>query len=130
MCDPSKFPDFVENTDRMIDVGSGDFGVGYVYKEYGGLKPFLGESEWTVTAFEPKRHQHHVGDDGKVKIHLDIDLAPSGDATRLTLHVKVTPRWFIAPVTAVMWPLVMRKRAQADIDDTVANVKRMLESTG
>ena len=130
MCDPNRYPDFVENTERMVDVGSGDFGVGYVYKEYGGLKPFLGESEWRVTEFEPMRHQTHVGDDGKMRIHLDIDLDPKDEGTNLTLKVVLEPRWFIAPVSAVMWPLVMRKRAQADMDGTTANVKRLLESAG
>lgn len=129
MCDPPRYPDFVEATERMVDVGSGEFGVGYVYKEYGGLKPFLGESEWRVTEFDPMRHQKHLGDDGKVELHLDVDLVPrTEDRTELRLTVDVRPRWFIAPVMAVMWPLVMRKRAQADMDQTAANVKRMIES--
>ncbi len=128
MCDPSRYPDFVENTERMVDVGSGEFGLGYVYKEYGGLKPFLGESEWRVTEFEPMRHQAHIGDDGKMRIHLDIDLAPGEGGTTLTLKVALEPRWFIAPVSTVMWPVMMRKRAQTDMDTTAANVKRIVES--
>jgi hypothetical protein len=38
------------------------------------------------------------------------------------------PRWFLAPVNAVLWPLMMRKRAQAVLDGTVANAKRIVES--
>lgn len=130
MCSPDRYPDFVEATDRMVDAGNGDFGVGYVYKEYGGIKPFTGESEWVVTEHEPKTHQRHVGDDGKVKLNLDIDLAPSGDRTRLTLTIEIEPRWFVRPVLMVMWPALMRKRAQADMETTIANVKRIVESTG
>jgi hypothetical protein len=129
MCDPARYPDFVENTERMVDVGSGEFGMGYEYKEFGGLKPFIGESEWRVTEFDPMRHQSHIGDDGKVRIHLDIDLESlADDRTRLTLKVALAPRWFIVPVNAVMWPLMMRKRAQADMDTTAANVKQLVES--
>lgn len=129
MCSPGRYPDFVENTERMVDVGSGEFGVGYEYKEYGGLKPFIGESEWRVTEFDPMRHQTHIGDDGKVRIHLDIDLESlADDRTRLTLKVALAPRWFLVPVNAVMWPLMMRKRAQADMDTTAANVKQLVES--
>ena len=92
MCSPGRYPDFVENTERMVDVGSGEFGVGYEYKEYGGLKPFIGESEWRVTEFDPMRHQTHIGDDGKVRIHLDIDLESlADDRTRLTLKVALAP---------------------------------------
>ncbi len=130
MNSPERYPDFVEATDRMVDAGSGEFGDGYVYKEYGGLKPFKGESEWRVTAFEPMTHQRHVGDDGKVKIVLDIDLTPSDGGTQLALNVALEPRWFIKPVLAVMWPLSMRKRAQADMDTTVANVKHHIEAAG
>ncbi len=131
MSDPSRYPDFVEATERMVDVGSGEFGVGYVYKEYGGLKPFLGESEWRVTEFDPMRHQTHVGDDGKMRLHLDVDLEPlADDRTRLSLKVKLAPRWFLVPVNVVVWPLMMRKRAQTDMDTTAANAKRLVESAG
>ncbi len=68
MSDPSRYPDFVDATEGMVDVGSGESGVGYLYKEYGGIKPFLGESEWRVTEFEPTRRQAHVGDDAKMKL--------------------------------------------------------------
>ncbi|NNE11654.1 MAG: SRPBCC family protein [Ilumatobacter sp.] len=130
MCDPPRYPDFVEATERMVDEGSGEFGVGYVYKEHGGLKPFIGESEWRVTEFEPMRHQTHLGDDGKVRLHLDIELEPlADDRTKLSLRVEVQPRWFVAPVMAVMWPLVMRKRAQEDMDTTAANAKRLVEAS-
>lgn len=129
MCDPNRYPDFVEATERMVDAGSGEFGVGYGYQEYGGLKPFLGESEWRVTEFDPMRHQTHVGDDGKVRIHLDIDLRPVGDdRTELSLRIKLDPRWFLVPVNAVLWPLLMRRRAQTDMDVTTANAKRLVES--
>ena len=130
MSDPGRYPDFVDATERMVDVGSGEFGVGYVYREYGGIKPFLGESEWRVTEFEPTRRQAHVGDDGKMKLHLGIELTPTDDETRLTISMAMQPRWFLAPVNAILWPLMMRKRAQAVLDKTVANAKRIVESSG
>lgn len=129
MSDPHRYPDFVDATERMVDVGSGEFGVGYTYKEYGGIKPFLGESEWRVTAFEPMRHQAHVGDDGKMRIPLDIKLTPNDGGTQLTITIAMEPRWFLAPVNAILWPLMMRKRAQAVLDKTVTNAKRIAESS-
>ncbi len=128
MSDPNRFPDFVDATERMVDVGTGQFGVGYVYKEYGGIKPFLGESEWRVTEFEPMRRQVHVGDDGKMRMPLDISLEPVDGGTKLTITFGLEPRWFLAPVNAVLWPLMMRKRAQAVLDGTVANAKRIVEA--
>lgn len=129
MSDPNRYPDFVDATERMVDVGSGEFGVGYLYKEYGGIKPFLGESEWRVTEFEPMRRQAHVGDDGKMRLPLDIELTPTDGGTRLTIKLAMKPRWYLAPVSAILWPLMMRNRAQDVLDKTVANAKRIVESS-
>lgn len=128
MCDPERYPDFVDATERMVDTGTGPFGVGYVYKEYGGVKPFIGHSEWTVTEFEPMTHQAHLGDDGKVRMPLDIDLEPVGGATRLTLTLGLEPRWFLAVPLAVLWPVMMRERSQRVLELTVESAKAIVEA--
>lgn len=128
MCDVDRYPELSAATDRMVNVPTGEIGVGYVYREYGGLPPFKSESEWRVTVFEPIRRQVHVGDDGMVRLDLSIDLLPTQAGTRLTMTIAMRPRWFIAPVNAILWPLFMRKGGQAAIDQTVANAKRLVES--
>ncbi|MBI4261024.1 MAG: SRPBCC family protein [Actinobacteria bacterium] len=55
MSAPDRYPEYVDATDRMIDVPDEDVGVGYRYREYGGIRPFVSESEWVVTEFEPTR---------------------------------------------------------------------------
>jgi len=127
MCDPHRYPEFADPAERMIDVPDAEFGVGYTYTEYGGIKPFLSESRWTVTAFEPKTRQVHEGDDGKMRFHLTIDLTPTDGGTRLEQTLQLRPRWYLTPVTALMWPIMMRKRGQEAMDKTVANVKRLTE---
>ena len=112
----------------MLDVGSGEFGVGYVYKEYGGIKPFLGANDWQVIEFEPMCHQTHLGDDGKMRMPLDIDLEPVDGGTRLTLTFALKPRWYLAPMLALLWPIMMRRRTQAVMNGTVANAKRIVEA--
>lgn len=128
MCDPNRYPELSDVTDRMLDVPKEDMGVGYIYREYGGIPPFKGESEWRVTEFEPIRRQIHVGDDGMMRIDLSIELMATEAGTRLTMTVALRPRWFVAPVNAILWPLFMRKRGQAAVDKTVANAKRIVES--
>lgn len=127
ICDPHQYPELADPTDRMLDVPDTAFGIGYVYKEYGGVAPFKGESEWTVTVFETMSRQVHVGDDGQMRMDLDIRLDATETGTRLTQSLDLTPRWYLVPVNAVLWPLMMRKRAQTAMDKTVANVKRMVE---
>ena len=128
MSDPSRYPDFVDATDRMVDIGHGTFGVGYIYKEYGGIKPFLGESEWRVTEYEPMLHQSHLGDDGKMRMPLDIDLERVGDSTRLTIAFALKPRWYLVAPLALLWPVMMRNRAQRVLDVTVQTAKSIVES--
>jgi carbon monoxide dehydrogenase subunit G len=127
MCDPHRYPEIADPTERMIEVPDREMGVGYVYKEYGGIKPFLGESEWRVTEFEPMRRLVHIGDDGSMTMNLEIELTPTDGGTRLTQTFSLTPRWYLVPVSAILWPLFMRKRAQEAADKTVANIKRILE---
>ena len=128
MCDPGRYDEWADPTERMLDVPKEDVGVGFVYREYGGIPPFKGESEWRVTEFEPIRRQVHVGDDGTMKIDISIDLLPTQVGTRFTLTVALRPRWFLVPVNAFLWPLFMRKRSQESVDRTVTNVKRIVES--
>ena len=130
LTDARRVPEWVEFTERMIDLPDREVGVGYVYKEYGGIKPFLGESEWRITEFEPMRRQVHIGDDGQMRMDLEIELTPTNGGTRLTMTFGLKPRWYIAPVNAILWPLMMRKRGQEAQDKTLANLKRIVESSG
>ncbi|GMQ86000.1 MAG: hypothetical protein BMS9Abin07_1571 [Acidimicrobiia bacterium] len=130
LCDPNRYPEIADPTERMIDVPDDEMGVGYVYKEFGGIKPFVGESEWRVTEFEPMRRQVHIGDDGSVTMNLEIDLAPTDGGTRVTQTLSMEPRWYLVPLNAILWPLMMRKRGQEAMDKTLANLKRIVESSG
>lgn len=53
------------------------------------------------TGHEPMTHQHHIGDDGKMRMPLDIDLEVVDDSTtRLTITLGLEPRWFLAVPSA------------------------------
>jgi hypothetical protein len=119
----------VDATKKMRSFDPGPFGVDYVYKEYGGIYPFFAKSRWIVTQYVPCTHQIHMGDDGTVKMPLDIRLESLEDAqTRLTITLGLQPRWFVKPALAILWPLLMRKKAQASMNQTVANAKRLVEA--
>ncbi len=128
MMQPARYSEFAEPADEMVDIGDGVVKKGYVYKERGGIPPFKSESTWTVTTFEPKTRQVHDGDDGKAKIRLDMQIAHAGSGSRLSQSIDLKPVWYLAPVMGLMWPLMMRKRAQEAMDKTSANVKRIVEA--
>lgn len=129
LSEPKRYPDYVTATEKLLDASDETVRAGSTYREYGGVPPFLGESDWVVTEYEPMTHQRHMGDDGKLRMSLDLDVQVIDDeTTRLTITLGLEPRWFLALPNAVLWPLMMRKRAQKVIDDTVANAKRLVES--
>jgi len=128
-CDPHRYPEFADPTERMVHVPDSPMGEGYRYEEYGGLGPFKGESEWTVTEFQPKSRQVHEGDDGSMRFLLEIDIEPTSTGCRLTQRFGLRPRGALKVGTAVLWPLFMRRMAQQSVDRTVANVKAAAEAS-
>lgn len=125
MCDPSNYPELDESTDRMVEVPDGEFGVGSVYREYGGIAPFKGESEWTVVEFDPMRRQVHDGTDGYVDLHLVVDLTETGDGkTRVDQSLDIRGPWYMAPINAL---LMMQLRGQRAMDRSMVEVKRLVE---
>lgn len=127
--DPDRYPEWVVPTDEMLEVPQGELGAGSVYKERGGIAPFKGTSEWRVNAFEPHHRQVHDGDDGTMKIHLEIEITPAGGGSRMRQSIDAEPRWFIAPLVLVLWPLMLRSKAQRAMDDTLANAKAIVEAS-
>lgn len=125
MSDMKRLPDFVDDIDRMIDVPDGEIGTGYRYRAYEGIPPFKGEMGWVVTEWDPPRRQVHVGDDGMTTIVFALDLVPVPDGTRVDVGLEITPRWFIRPIDLVLWPLLMRRRSEASMDRTMANIGRL-----
>jgi hypothetical protein len=89
----------------------------------------MSESDWIVTAYEPMTHQRHLGDDGKMRMLLDLDVeAIDADTSRLTITFGLEPRWFLAVPFAILWLLMMRKRVPGAVDATVADAKRIVEA--
>ena len=125
---PAGYPEFMTPSDEITELGDGAVAPGYVYKERGGVPPIKSEITWTVAAAEPGQRLVTDGTDGKVGIHLEWILAETDPGTHLVHTMELQPAWFLAPVMAVMWPLLMRKRAQEALDGTMANVKRMVEA--
>ena len=59
---------------------------------------------------------------------LSTELDPTDTGTHLIQRLKITPRWYISPINVVMWPLLMRRRAQIAMDKMVQNANRLTES--
>ena len=125
---PGRYPEFASPSDEITELGDGVVEPGYVYKERGGIPPFKSEVTWTVADVDHGRRLVADGTDGKVRIHVDWELTEIESGSHLIHTMQMKPAWFLVPVMAVMWPLMMRTRAQDALDGTMANVKRIVEA--
>ena len=126
--DASRFPEWVEFTDRIVEAPQGAMAVGSTWREYGGVPPFKSEMQWRMTEFDAPLRQVSVGEDKRARIELALELTPSGEGTRVRAQMDAQPRGVMAPIVKVMWPLLMRGRAQRAMEGTFANAKRILEA--
>ena len=130
LMDPARYPEIMTPSDEITELGDGEVDEGYVYKERGGIPPIKSELTWTVAVANPEQRLATDGTDGKVHIHVEWYLTAAEEGTHLVHTMELTPAWFLKPVMAVMWPLMMRNRAQAALDETMATMKRVVEAGG
>ena len=110
-------------------------GLGATYREHGGIGPLKSESTWRVTAFDAPRHGAQEGDDGKgaqegddgkMRIRVSIDLEPIGNGTRLTQRLDLNPALVGHAPPVVTWPLFMRSKVNAAMEETLDNCRRLV----
>ena len=127
--DPHDYVRLAEPTQRMLEVSQVPIAEGATYREYGGIAPFFAESTWTVVEYRPPEFQRHVGHEDTMDYDLTIRLDDLGDGRcRVTQATTMQPRWFLRPVVAVLWPLLLRRRAEAAMQGTARNYKEAAEA--
>ena len=127
--DPRRYAEISIPTERMTDVPDGPIGVGYIYKQYGGIKPFVSDSTWEIAEWNPPRHTVHIGDDGTAELHLTIGIRETEVGSQVRQELEIRPRWWLAAPNALLWPLMMRSRVQDAMDRTLINLKRTVEAS-
>ncbi len=125
--DVRRYAELAPPTEQMIEVPDGPVGVGYSYRMHAGIKPFVRDSTWEVTEWNPPRHMVHVGDDGTALLYLTVSIRETDAGSDFRQELEVRPRWWLAGPNVVMWPLMMRRRVQDAMDRTVLNLKRVVE---
>ena len=94
-CDTSRYPEWVENTLRMIHT-DGPTRAGATYEELSRIAgPWKSVTRWRVTEFDPPRRQVHEGEgvSTATSMAVIIGLSPAGQDTDFTLTVRYTPRF-------------------------------------
>jgi hypothetical protein len=107
---PDRYTEFLEPSDEMVDGADGIVKDKYIYTVRGGIPPLKSVTTWTMSGFKPKSREVHDGDDGKARIRASWTIAPTDTGSHLAHTVELEPVRYLAPVMAVMWTLIMRKR--------------------
>jgi uncharacterized protein YndB with AHSA1/START domain len=101
-CDTSRYPEWVENTLRMIHA-DGPARPGATIEELTRIAgPWKSVTRWHVTEFDPPRRQVQQGEGVSTAKNMAviIELSPAGLDTDFTLTVRYTPRF--GPVGALI----------------------------
>ena len=101
-CDSSRYPEWVENTLRMIYT-DGPTRAGATMEELTRIAgPWKSVTRWRVTEFDPPRRQVQEGEGVSTakSMAVIIELSPAGQDTNFTLTVRYTPRF--GPVGALI----------------------------
>ena len=101
-CDTSRYPEWVENTLRMIHT-DGPARAGATMEELTRIAgPWKSVTRWRVTEFDPPRRQVQQGEGVSTakSMAVIIELSPAGQDTNFTLTVRYTPRF--GPVGALI----------------------------
>ena len=101
-CDTSRYPEWVENTLRMIRP-DGPTRADTTYEELSRIAgPWKSVTRWRVTEFNPPRRQVQQGEGVSTAkgMAMIIELSPAGQDTNFTLTVRYRPRF--GPVGALI----------------------------
>jgi uncharacterized protein YndB with AHSA1/START domain len=93
-CDTSRYPEWVENTLRMIHT-DGPARAGATMEELTRIAgPWKSVTRWRVTEFNPPRRQVQEGEGVSTAKNMAviIELSPAGQDTNFTLTVRYTAR--------------------------------------
>jgi uncharacterized protein YndB with AHSA1/START domain len=94
-CDTSRYPEWVENTLRMIHT-DGPARAGATMEELTRIAgPWKSVTRWRVTEFDPPRRQVQEGEgvSTATSMAVIIELSPAGQDTNFTLTIRYTPRF-------------------------------------
>ena len=101
-CDTSRYPEWVENTLRMIRT-DGPTRAGTTMEELTRIAgPWKSVTRWHVTEFDPPHRQVQQGEGVSTAkgMAVIIELSPAGQDTNFTLTVRYSPRF--GPIGALI----------------------------
>lgn len=126
--DIEKGPEWVTVMQKLVSTTANPLTEGAVYRERSKIGPSESETEWRVTRFDPPKIQVHECSEPTLKARLTLKVEPAGDGARLThrTEYRLMPRF--RPLGWLAERLFAHSLMTRNMQTTVDNAKRMIES--
>ncbi|MAS32425.1 MAG: hypothetical protein CL610_00375 [Anaerolineaceae bacterium] len=128
ICDLRRGPEYVDVMLELVYVSDDPVKVGTVYRELSQIGPSKSETEWTITELDPPKHLVHVTRSSEFSATLTGDLEPQGQGTKLTYMVEYQLLPALRPLGWLLENLFVRRMMDKDFTQTVANLKKLIET--
>ena len=119
----TEYPELLSPSQEILAADHGVVRSGSFFRERAKIGPLRTVLDWTATEVDVNRWLVTEGTDGYVRIRLEWLLTETDDGTRLVQTMRLHPRWFMSPVVALLWPLMLRRRAQRAWDETLVRIR-------
>ncbi|MBZ0293024.1 MAG: SRPBCC family protein [Anaerolineae bacterium] len=120
-------PEWVVGLENSEITTEGPYGLGTIYIDYNRLGPFLQETPWHVTAFEPMTFQVHESKSATLPTSLTLSLMPVAEATRLTMTFDYHLLPVLGPVGRLLERLLMNRLIGQVVTQNMAQLDSYLQ---
>ena len=116
-------------TEELIETSENPLQEGSVYRERSKIGPYLSESEWKVTTFEPGDVQVHVCDEPAFRARLRMALEKEGAGTTLDFRADYELMPSFRPLGRLLEKLFAAGLIERNFADTVDNIAELSEAS-
>ena len=121
-------PEYVTPMLELISISEEPIKKGTIYRELSLIGPSKSETEWTISEFDPPKHQVHETHSSELFMRLEIDFEPQGEGTKLTYvaEYKLFPK--LRPFGWLLETLFVSRMMNKILAQTVTNRTKMVEA--
>ncbi len=125
--DLERGPEWLTVMKEVTYISDPSIGKGTVYREMSQVGPTLSETEWLITRFDAPHIQVHESHGKEMELIVTVTLTPEDGGTRMLHETEYRMMPGLRPLGWLMEKLFIHRMITKDLNQSVANLKRLLE---
>ena len=121
-------PEWVTVMIETLSVSDDWIQKGSVYRERSKVGPSTSITEWAITAFDPPHLQVHETHERTLSVKLTMKVEPDGDGSMLIHRTEFKMLPVFRPLGWLVEQLFGKRTMSRELNQSVQNAKRLLES--